>query len=161
MSEVRQLLTTLIRTEAENPRHSVRVIAEQIRTTESDLVDEWLLEHRDLLFSEWVSDILRWERIGERRRSSVIESVEALAAGISLFDLSYSVNDDNLRMTLGEMRGTHHLYVAESYKQESHRSKLYAELHRQMADKVGLKLTRTVYTETELRGLFAEYEEKK
>ncbi len=161
MSEVRQLLTKLIRNEAENPRHSVSVIAQQIRTTQPDLVDEWLVEHRDLLFTEWVSDILRWERIAERKRSGVIESAEALAAGISLFDLSYVVNDDMLRMPLGEMSGRHHLYVAESYQTEAHRSKLYAELHRQMADKIGRRLTRTVYTETELRGLFTEYEEKK
>ncbi len=160
MSEVRQLLTKLIRIEAENPRHSVSVIAKQIRADEPVLVDEWLTEHRDLFFTEWVSDILRWERIAERKRSGVIESVEALDAGISLFELSYEVGD-NKRMVLGEMRGTHHLYVAESYQQESHRSKLYAELHRQMADTVGRRMTRNVYTETDLRGLFAEYEERK
>ena len=159
MSEVRQLLTELIRNEAENPRHSVSLIAKQIRADKPELVDEWLEEHRDLLFTEWVSDILRWERIAERKRSGVFEAVEALSSGISLFDLSYSVNND--RMTLGEMRGSDHLYVAESYEVESHRSKLYAELHRQMAAKVGRRLTKNVYTETELRGLFTEYEEKK
>ena len=159
MSEVRQLLTKLIRIQAENPRHSVSVIAKQIRTKKPELVDEWLKEHRDLLFTEWVSDILRWERISERKRSSVVESATALAAGISLYDLSYSVNND--RMTLGEMRGSDHIYVAESYEVESHRSKLYAELHRQMAVKVGRRMTKNVYTEGDLRGLFAEYEERK
>lgn len=161
MSEVRQLLTKLIRSEAENPRHSVSVIAGRIQAAQPGLVDDWLIEHRDLLFSEWVSDILRWERISERRRSAVVESVKSLAAGLSIFDLSYVVNDDNDRMQLGEMRGDHHLYVAESYQTDARRSKLYAELHRQLANQVGRKLTRTVFSESELRALFADYEGRK
>lgn len=161
MSESRQLLTKLIHAEAENPKHSVAAIAERIRTQHPELVQEWGEEHLPMLFTGWVSDVLRWARRDERKRSPMEEIVERAESGLSLFDLSYVVNDDNLRKPLGEMIGSDHFYVAEAYRQESRRASAYAELHDQIGRAVGRKLTRTVYSETDLRQLFVDAEGRK
>lgn len=160
MSETRQLLTKLIRREAENPRHSVAVITNNLIGQHSDLVQEWIDEHIRLILSGWVSDVLRWDRITERKRSPIEDIVERAASGLSLYDLSYPVNDDDLRKKLGEMTGADHLYVSVSYQNQSRILSNYGDLHQHLSRTVGRKLTRTVYTETELRHLFAEYEER-
>ncbi len=160
MSDNRQQLTELIREEAVNPHHSVSVITDKLMQEQAVLVKEWLDEHTRLMLSGWVSDILRWDRIAERKRTPLEEVLERAASGLSLYDLSYPVNDDNLRKTLGEMRGKDHLYVSESYKTQSQTMSTYSDLHKTLALEVGKKMTRTVYTETALRDLFTEYEDK-
>ncbi len=158
MSESRQLLTTVIRREAQNGHHSVAAITDLLFDEEPDLVQEWIGEHSRLILTGWVSDILRWDRINERKRSPIEEVIERAASGLSLYDLSYPVNDKDDRKQLGEMNGRDHLYVSESYKNQSRIMSNYGDLHKKIGLKVGRKLTRTVYTETELRHLFAEYE---
>ena len=160
MSETRQLLTKFIRREAENPRHSVAVITDKLISKHDDLVQDWIEEHSRQMLSDWVSDILRWDRINERKRSPMAEVIERAASGLSLYDLSYPVNDDDLRKRLGEMTGADHLYVSVSYQTQSRTLSNYGDLHQHLSRTVGRKLTRTVYTETDLRRLFAEYEEK-
>lgn len=158
MSEIRQLLVKVIRQEAENPRHSVAQITTKIMADRPGDVDEWVAEHRGLMFSRWVGDILRFDRIAERKRAPLEEIIERTATGMSLFNLSYVVNDDNVRKSLGELTGNDHRYVADSYRKQSEVMSNYSDLHHKIADTVGRKLTRTVYTETELRNLFAQYE---
>ncbi len=160
MSESRQLLTTVIRREAQNGHHSVAAITDLLVDKHKELVRDWINEHSKQMLSDWVSDILRWDRINERKRSPMEEVIERAASGLSLYDLSYPVNDDNLRKQLSEMRGPDHLYVSVSYYNESAILSIYGDLHKHLSTTVGNKLTRTVYTETELRHLFAEYEEK-
>ncbi len=160
MSESRQLLTTVIRREVENGHHSVAAITDLLFDEQSDLVQEWIGEHSRLILSGWVSDILRWDRINERKRSPMEEVIERAASGLSLYDLSYPVNDKDDRKQLGEMKGPDHLYVSESYKNQSRIMSVYSDLHKKLSLEVGNKLTRTVYTETDLRHLFAEYEKK-
>ena len=158
MSESRQLLTTLIRREAQNGHHSVAAITDLLFDEEPGLVQEWIDEHSRLILTGWVSDILRWDRINERKRSPIEEVIERAASGLSLYDLSYPVNDDDLRKKLGEMTGADHLYVSVSYQNQSVILSNYSDLHRHLSTTVGRKRTRTVYTETDLRHLFAEYE---
>lgn len=160
MSETRQLLTKLIREEAEKPRHSVSTITDKLIENHYDLVQEWMGEHERLMLSGWVSDILRWDRIAERHRTPIEDVIERSVSGLSLFDLSYSVNDDDVRKKLGEMTGKDHFYVSESYKSQSHILSNYGDLHKKIGIEVGRRLTRTVYTENELRHLFSEYEGK-
>jgi hypothetical protein len=88
------------------------------------------------------------------------EVAERAATGLSLYDLSYPVNDDNLRKRLGEMTGADHLYVADSYQKQGQIMFNYSDLHSHLSRKIGRKLTRTVYTENELRQLFNDYEGK-
>ncbi len=160
MSESRQLLTQVIRREAQNGHHSVAAITDLLFDEEADVVQEWIGEHSRLILTGWVSDILRWDRINERKRSPLAEVIERAASGLSLYDLSYPVNDDDDRKQLGEMKGRDHLYVSESYKNQSRVASVYSDLHKHLYATVGNKLTRNVYTETDLRHLFAEYEEK-
>lgn len=169
MSETRQLLTKLVREAAvENP-HQASVIADQIMETAPDLVAEFIAESGQMMFRAWVADSLRWDRLAIRQRTTFAESLEAWKANhegeegppvrLSIFELSYVVGDDYTRKPLGEMTGADHRYVATAYETDSKRAKLYAELHMQIARKVGRKTTAEVFTENQLQSLFQKFEE--
>lgn len=169
MSETRQLLTKLVREYAvENP-HQASVIADQIMETAPDLVSEFISESGQMMFRAWVADSLRWDRLAVRQRSTFAESLEVWKANhegeegppprLSIFELSYVCGEDYLRKPLGEMTGADHRYVANSYDADSKRSKLYAELHTQIARKVGRKTTAEVFSEDQLQAMFQKFEE--
>jgi hypothetical protein len=67
-----------------------------------------------------------------------------------LEDAQYVVNDENLRLKLGDMRGSHHQYVVDGYATTIQCLAMEKAFHKALAKTVGDKLTREVYTSEQL-----------
>ncbi len=156
MSESRQLLTKVIRGEAESPGHTVAAITDLLLSNHADLVDDLVSEYRTAFVSDFVGTVLRQDRHEARRRSPREILAERAAAGVSVFDLSFMVDDEFTRKPLGDMTGADHRFVAATYDRQADDLRGFAAFHRDLADKVGRKLTRNVFSEAALERLIAE-----
>lgn len=127
-------------------------VAEAILKGNPQLVREWLDESTATLLTKFVTDHLRHTRHHLQRRKKAEEEGWA-----SVFDQSFVVNDEHVRMRLGDMRAADHLYVASQYEREANTARQKEHLHRLIAKKVGKKRTEEVFNEEQLISLFGSY----
>lgn len=145
-------LAEIISTEAgSRDSYTVNELASLIDKDHSALVDEWLREARFTLLTQYVGDHLRHIRHELQRRKKAREE------GWSVFDQDFTVSEDNMRKSLGDMTGKDHLFVANTYARDAAQARMKEDLHRLIAKKVGKKKTRNVFTEEQMLSLFGNY----
>jgi hypothetical protein len=66
---------------------------------------------------------------------------------VASFRVEYVVNSDNLRLTVADMTGTDHQFVAGGYESTAKNASMLAAFHRAVAKKVGDRRTADVFTE--------------
>lgn len=135
-----------------------------------------LADDRDLLegwLHEMATDTLRHAiirrshaaRMRERARAARGEFADAArdfetgadAGGMKLqgmFALTHVVDAEDIRKRAGEMTGTDHLFVAESYQSRGQKNLMEAAFHRAVAEKVGEQRTDQVFSLQEYETMY-------
>jgi hypothetical protein len=127
--------------------HISDLVAE-LQAEEPGLVKEWLDEAQSALLTAFLSDVFRWSRHAATTRQNHASRVE------SMFAQSF-VLADNIRKPLGKMIGSDHVFVADQYSKDKRSAAFHESLHRQIAKRVGKRMTEEVFTEDEIRNLFS------
>ena len=139
-------------------------ISALLETEHPELVAVFLAEQASYVFRRWVGDELRMIRMRLRssdRYQQIRDTLDMGPDAMSIMDVSYVISEANERKSLGVMTRSDHMFVAGEYAGDAKQSSFYAAVHRAIAAKLtGNTHTATVFSESELHGMFETEETK-
>lgn len=132
---------------------SSEYVARKLEKDHSDLVERYIASHRTTL----IKGVITRSMANERNALRQAELTKRLISGVSdsVFDLeqfwstAFFVPGDGWK-SLGNLTGADHAQIATKYEMLEEASRARAELHRELADKVGDSTTREVFQPTQL-----------
>lgn len=134
---------------------------------EPHVIRVWLREQGSNTLGEFLrhkqsSARTKWRRGAAGRafgESAKAFEKDGQSSHLSVFDLTYTVTDDNIRRKMGDMTGADHLYVAQSYTASAAKQKMLAAFHKKVAEIVGDARTADVINETDLEEMYRSISE--
>ncbi len=143
MAEARTLLIKHIKVLAVG-EHTARGIADSLLKTERDAVEAWILEELDDTLTFFVQQVLK------NMRHRALKHRAISNGPVSIFEASYTVNENNTHKPLHACTKVDLLFIAAGYDRDARRARSYAQVFKAMADKVGNKTVGDVYSEDEV-----------
>jgi hypothetical protein len=143
----------------------VAIEAEKLRArleeTEPELLDQWLHENVARFLANEIGLRLRSQRSTTQGRAAARafdaaakEAEKRPTASKRIFAVTYAVDKDDTRKSVGEMTGADHLFVAGHREVLGNRLKFEAAFHRAVAKVVGKRKTSEVMTEEQYTELY-------
>lgn len=143
----------------------LRLVAEKlagrIAADDPDLLGGWLRLRAATALGDHMAHMNRSDRAVARERSGprafavarqAFEAGETGALG-AMFRARYRVGDGSERR-VADMTGPDHLFVSDSYRDDSKHAAFLGRVHRAVAKKVGDRKTSEVYTEEQYADMF-------
>lgn len=119
-----------------------------VASVDHDLLLDWMTDHATAFVARIMASKRTALRTRARRQSPAREFAEHAEAGtLSLWQVTFRVDDEDTQRRLGAMTGRDHRFVAAGYKVEGNRALMLAAFHDAVAKKVGNRRTDEVFTE--------------
>lgn len=136
-------------------------VIDRVEKEDPELLSGFLVEQAVRLVSEAIVEMSVNQRKRYRAAAARTEFSEAAArfeagdeTALSPFYAEFTVDVENTRRQAANMTGADHLFVATRYRKVERTSKMQAAFHEAVAQKVGDKQTKDVFTEEEYSRLY-------
>lgn len=137
------------------------VAAKLVVSVDPDLLDGWLHAIAEHALTDVITKRERSQRATARTRAgskAFAEARDALENGdqaaLSMFAVTFAVDEDNTRRRVADMTGKDHLFVAADYERDAKPLLMEAAFHKAVAKKVGSKRTADVFSEAKYDELY-------
>jgi hypothetical protein len=136
-------------------------LAAELEERDPDLLEGWLRAMAAPLLTSQITLRERARRTVARHRAQARgfrEAAERAGAGdlesLSMFNVTFAVDEEDTRVRVPDMTGSHHEFVASGYAVTGNAVLLEAEFHRAVAQKIGSRTTAEVFTEEQYTKMY-------
>ncbi len=119
---------------------------DSLRASHPEVLAAWLAEHELEMIRQAITGLDRRNRTLSRTRGAARQFGDAGddPERLSVFDIRFVVDGENLRKRVADMTGADHRFVADSYDSSATQAAMLAQFHRAIAKKVGKRRTADV-----------------
>lgn len=129
-------------------------LVEELEANDPELMVGWLYEQAVPMLANLIVEFSRANRRTARAtatRGRFDAAAKRFEAGeetaLNVFRAEFVVDVENTRRKIGDMTGPDHLFVARSYRKSEKKSAMEAAFHEAVAEKIGERSTKEVFTE--------------